>query len=50
MSMVKAPWVLGPHITSSNVNDFIIEALTPLEVIVHENGAFGGVCGARGGA
>ena len=50
MSMEKAPSVLWPQITSSDSNDFILEALTPLDVIVYESGAFGGVPGAFGGA
>ena len=46
----KAPSVSWSQITSSDSNDFILEALTPDNVIVYESGAFGGVCGPQGGA
>ena len=46
----EGPSVLWSQITSSDSNDFILEALTPPDAIVYESGAFGGVCGARGGA
>ena len=42
--------VMRLQITCSDSNDFILEALTPLDVIVYESGAFGGVCGAHGAA
>ena len=50
MSMVKARPVSWPQTTSSDSNDFILEALTPLDVIVDESGAVGSGCEARGGA
>ena len=46
----KSPSLPWSQITSSDSNDFIIQALTPLDAIVYESGAFGGVPGARGGA
>ena len=48
--VVKAPSLGWSQITSSDSNDFILEALSPLDIIVYESGAFGGVCGAHGGA
>ena len=46
----KSPSLPWSQITSSDSNDFIIQALTPLDAIVYESGAFGGVCGAHWGA
>ena len=47
---VKVLSDLWSQITYGDSNDLIIEALTPIDAIVNDSGAFGGVCGARGGA